>query len=182
MKFRRDRPANGVLARVAAVLLCLQSTLFAADSVSLEYEVKAAFLLNFTKFVEWPATAFPAPDSPLTICIAGDDPFGRAIDQIVEGESVNGHKITIERVHGVQTKTCQVIYASRYEAVTANLAPAAPAALTVGEGDVFLQQGGMVGFVMVERRVRFDINLKAANSSGLRLSSRLLTVARSVEK
>ncbi len=64
----------------------------------LEYEVKAAFLLNFTKFIEWPAGAFASPDSPFTICILGRDPFGRALDQIVAGESVNGRKLAVRRV------------------------------------------------------------------------------------
>ncbi len=146
-----------------------------------DYEVKAAFLLNFTKYVEWPASSFAAPASPLTICILGDDPFGRVIDQIVEGESVGGHKIAVERLQLDQQKSCQVIYTAAHSAPPA-LSLASPGVLTVGEGDDFLQRGGVIAFVLDNHHVRFDINLRTATNSGLRLSSKLLSVARSVER
>jgi hypothetical protein len=151
----------------------------AASAGPLEYDVKAAFLLNFTKFIEWPPGAFATADAPLIICIVGDDPFGRAIDQIVEGESVNGHRIVIERVGTYQQKSCRVLYAGGKTPPPGT--PGLPV-LTVGEGDDFIHQGGMIGFVLDNRRVRFDINLKAAANAGLKLSSKLLSVARSVEK
>lgn len=180
---RRLRAAlQGVVPRFIFGLTLLHSPLFgepATVSASLEYQVKAAFLLNFTKFVEWPPGAFAVPDAPLRICIVGSDPFGRAIDQIVEGESVRGHKIVVQRIRTDRERSCQVIYFSNGTAASGSVTPAI---LTVGEGEEFLRQGGMIGFVIDNRRVRFDINLKAATDAGLKLSSKLLSVARSVEK
>jgi hypothetical protein len=165
------------------VFLCLPAVAKAAPTAaSFEYDVKAAFLLNFTKFVEWPSAAFAAPDAPLTICIVGDDPFGRAIDQIVEGESVNGHRIVIERKRHDQQRSCHVLYISSGGALTNSIISGGSAVLTVGEGEEFIRQGGIIAFVVDNRRVRFDINLRAASSAGLKLSSKLLSVARSVDK
>jgi hypothetical protein len=176
---------RGLFLRVLIVtLLCDQSIskLTASAAAALEYDVKAAFLLNFTKFIDWPPAAFAAADAPLVICVIGDDPFGRAIDQIVEGESVNGHKISVERLRSDQERSCQVLYFGNNRAAATVPGTAGAAVLTVGEGDDFIHQGGIIGFVVDNRRVRFDINLKAATNAGLRLSSKLVSVARSVEK
>jgi hypothetical protein len=151
-----------------------------AATVALEYEVKAAFLLNFTRFVEWPPSAFSGGDAPLVICIRGDDPFGTVIDQIVEGELVNGRKVVVERMRSDEQKSCHVLYAGSNRLIA--LAAGGGAVLTVGEGADFLHQGGMIAFVLENRRVRFDVNLKAVTNAGLKLSSKLLSVARSVEK
>src|SRR4051794_10776660 len=84
----------------------------AADS--LEYNVKAAFLLNFTKFIEWPPTAFADSTAPIAICILGDDPFGSALDQIVNGETVNGRKVVLHRTKQVPGQNfCQVLFVSK---------------------------------------------------------------------
>jgi hypothetical protein len=171
---------------VAAALFCHQALagLPAAPvaPVSLEYEVKAAFLLNFTKFIEWPPSAFAGPEAPLVICIAGDDPFGHALDQIVEGEAVNGHRIAVERVRTDQQKTCHVLYSANNRSASTPLMAGGPGVLTVGEGDEFIRQGGIIGFVIENRHVRFAVNVKAAANAGLKVSSKLLSVAKSVEK
>lgn len=151
-------------------------------AASLESGVKAAFLFNFTKFVDWPSSVFATADAPLTICILGGDPFGRVIDQIVEGESVNGHPIAVERIQTDQQKSCQVLYVGDNRALLTTWNATRPAVLTVGEGEDFIRHGGVIGFVIDNRRVRFDINLKAAANNGLKLSSKLLSVARSVER
>ena len=153
-----------------------------ASAASLEYEVKAAFILNFTKFVEWPASAFATPNAPFAICILGNDPFGRVVDQIVEGESVNGHKIVVERIQADSQKSCQVLYFGDPKPNPAVLNAASAGVLTIGEGSDFIHEGGIIGFVLDNRHVRFDINLKAATNADLKLSSKLLAVARSVEK
>jgi hypothetical protein len=155
----------------------------AADE-SLEYQVKAAFLLNFVKFVGWPASAFPQPDSPISICILGADPFGKVLDQLIEGESVNDRKLAIERVKATPIpKDCQVLFLSRVEREMYRTLPGlGPGILTVGEGDGFIREGGMISFVIENRRVRFDINRTTAENAGLKLSSKLLSVARSVVK
>lgn len=173
-------------------LSCLQAQRLRAASPAPEYEIKAAFLLNFTRFVEWPPAAFAAPDSPFTLCIAGDDPFGPVIDQLVEGESVYGHKIVVDRVQTPpvqtppvqtpKTRSCQLLYMASSKQPSAPPGAAGPGVLTVGEGADFTAQGGIIAFVVENRHVRFDVNLKAAGNSGLKLSSKLLSVARSVER
>lgn len=176
-------------AKIFANLLCLglgvgpaMAPVPAADQ-SLEYQVKAAFLMNFVKFVEWPASTFREPDSPISICILGEDPFGKALDQLIAGESVNGRKVTVERVKRTPPKNCQVLFLSRAErAIDKTLPSLGPGVLTVGEGDNFVREGGMIGFIIENRRVRFDINRSAAEKAELKLSSKLLSVARSVQK
>ena len=157
---------------------------FAADEEPLEYQVKAAFLSNFTKFVQWPATAFADEHAPLAICILGEDPFGNTLSEMVKGEAVNGHELAIQRIRRApDPKSCQVLFVARSEKeVPKILADLGPGILTVGEGEKFLQDGGVIAFVIQDRRVRFDINQTAAAKARLTLSSRLMSVARSVEK
>ena len=156
----------------------------AGAQTPLEYEVKAAFLLNFTKFIEWPQGVFAASDSPFTICILGKDPFGQALDQIVAGESVNGRKLEVRRIgQAPEPQACQVVFvASGEKEVRRTLSGLRNGVLTVGEGENFMREGGMIAFVIENRRVRFDIDQSAAERAGLRLSSKLLSVARSVQK
>jgi hypothetical protein len=168
---------------VVALALVVQVWAFAADE-RLEYQVKAAFLLNFTKFIEWPSSAFDSPDSPIAICILGDDPFGKALDQIVAGEVVAGRKIVVQRIKRVPPpKSCQELFVYKQEkAVLKSLPAVGPGILTIGEGESFVRDGGMIAFVVENRRVRFGINGAAAASAGLKLSSKLLNVAKSVEE
>lgn len=165
---------------LAAGLLCVHA---AAQQAS-EYDLKAAYLLNFTKFVEWPAEAFPDRGSPLAICLLGDDPFGPTLDQIVAGETVNGRSLVVRRLqHAPQPKACQVLYVRESgKEVAGILTQTGPGVLTVGEGDSFIRAGGMIAFVIDDRRVRFDIAQTAAARARLRVSSRLMNVARSADK
>jgi hypothetical protein len=155
----------------------------AVDS-PLEYQVKAAFLLNFTKFVNWPPDAFAGADLPIVICVLGKDPFGRVLDEIVQGETINGRRMTIQRLSEPPgSQACQVVFVGESEKdVPKILARISRGVLTVGEGDTFLMEGGMIALVIDNRRVRFDVNQAAVANAGLTLSSRLLGVARSVEK
>ena len=167
-----------------AILLGWSSRFFcAAADAPLEYQVKAVFLLNFTKFIEWPAAAFEFPESPVTICILGEDPFGDTINQIVGGEVVSGRKIAVQRIKRLPgPKSCQVLFWGGSEAVPAKPLPdLGPGILTVGEGDSFMREGGMIGFIIDNRRVRFDVNQAAAERAGLKISSKLLSVARDVQ-
>jgi hypothetical protein len=150
----------------------------------LEYQVKAAFLLNFAKFVEWPSNAFADSDSPVAICILGKDPFGRAIDDLVQGEQANGRKLIVRRMNELPTpRACQVVFAEgSTKDVAKTLNGLGRSVLTVGEGGSFLRDGGIIAFVIENRRVRFDINQTAAETAALKLSSKLLSVARSIEK
>ena len=159
---------------LAVALLCAQGPT--------EYDVKAAFLLNFTKFIEWPPTAFASPDAPFRICIAGEDPFGEALDKMVEGERVGSHKLAVDRIQRGSTAACQVVFYSKADKnVAQSIAHDGPSVLTVGETDAFLREGGAIRFVLDHNRVRFDVNQKAAQKAGLEISSKLLNVARTVE-
>jgi hypothetical protein len=176
---------------LAALLLCLSVTAWLTLALSskaadepLEYRVKAAFLLNFTKFIEWPASAFETPDSPIAVCILGEDPFGAALDEILAGEVVNGRKLSLRRLKRPPApRSCQVLFVSRSEKESHPALPnAGTGMLTVGEGEDFVREGGMIGFLIDNRRVRFDINQTAAENAGLKLSSKLLSVARSIKR
>lgn len=182
---RLDRTAGHLTIPIwlAACLGLAVACLGQAADEAPEYQVKAAFLLNFTKFAEWPAAAFSAPDAPIEICVLGEDPFGTALDRIVAGEVVNGRKVIARRIKQAPSpKSCQVVFAGRSEKellkITAGMGPGV---LTVGEGGDFVRGGGMIAFVIENRRVRFEINQTAAQNAGIKLSSRLLNVAKSVE-
>lgn len=175
---------RGIISVCAATLLQL---LLAAPPLSppqtpSEYEVKAAFLLNFVKFVEWPEGEL-RPGSPLSICVIGDDPFGKVLDQVVEGESLDGHKIAVVRRHSTAEGECHVAYFGKaLKDPGSILTTVTSGVLTVGEDAEFLRGGGMVAFVVENRRVRFDVSMPAMRRAGVRASSRLLRVARAVKQ
>jgi hypothetical protein len=182
---RKSRPQLRAIVRTAAGVLLLlwfiSGHCIAADA-NLEYEVKAAFLLNFTKFTEWPPTAFSDSQSGIAVCILGSDPFGHVLDDIVQGEIVNGRKLTVRRISQPPApQTCQVLFVEQgFKDPAKTLGSLPHGVLTVGEGDRFLRDGGMIAFVIDNRRVRFDINPAAAENGELKLSSKLLSVARAV--
>ncbi len=166
------RPA----ALLAAILCTAQA--FGQDA-SLEYQVKAAYLFNFTKFVEWPAAALPDGE-PLTICVAGENPFGPTLDATIRGESVNGRPLQARAAQ--PPAGCHVVFVPRGVDAAAALRPfRSLPALTVGESDGFLRRGGMINFVIDDGRVRFEINQEAAERAHVRISSRLLRLARPID-
>jgi hypothetical protein len=153
-----------------------------AGRSSSEYEVKAAFLLNFVRFVEWPAMPAAQAKDPISICIVGDDPFQGYLDRVVQGESVNGRPITVRRVPRWQ-EGCGVLFVSSSEREPLKpIGQTPPGVLTVGESSGFLSDGGMIRFVVDDRKLRFDVNLKAVMEGRVQLSSRLLSVARQVQR
>lgn len=149
-----------------------------------EYEVKAAFLYNFAKFVEWPAPSFKSETTPFVLGIVGEDPFGDALPAVVEHEQVRGRRVEIRRYReGEDFTGCHLLFISRSEAKRLRqllLAAGKSGILTVGEDADFLSQGGMINFALVSKSIRFDINKKATTQAGLKISSKLLAVARSV--
>lgn len=178
-----SRAKAASLLRLAIVIGWATQFFCAAADGLLEYQVKAVFLLNFTKFIEWPAAAFERPESPVTICILGEDPFGAALSQVVSGEVVNGRKVAVQRIkHVPAPKSCQVLFVGRPEGPAGKSLPdLGPGVLTVGEGESFEREGGMIAFIIENRRVRFDVNQAAAGRAGLKISSKLLSVAREVQ-
>lgn len=181
---RAVRRAAAAWLLLACVCFAISRPILAAEAEPLEYQVKAAFLLNFTKFVDWPPAAFEDEHSPLAICILGEDPFGNVLNEIVKGEAVKGRELVVNRItRPPSPKGCQVLFVSKSEKeVRRTLADLAPGVLTVGEGGKFLQDGGVIAFVIENRRVRFDIDQSAAAKAMLTISSRLMNVARSVER
>jgi hypothetical protein len=155
-----------------------------ARSPTLEYQVKAAFILNFVTFTEWPETAFESPSSPLHICVVGDDPFDGSLVRTVQGESVSGHPLVTHRIGSSEELTrCHVLFVPR-SAGSAGSAlerenPAAPL-LTVGESVGHGRDSAIINFAIDQGRVRFDVNRTAAERRGLRLSPKLLRIARLV--
>jgi hypothetical protein len=147
-----------------------------------ERDVQAAFLCSFADYVEWPDLE---PDSPVVLLVLGDDPFGAVLDDTAAGPSARRRRVTIRRSRRLEEAVqAQIVFVSsgeqpRLRAVLTALDEAA--VLSVSDAESFARRGGMVGFVVEQRRVRFEINQRAAERAGLRISSRLLSLARIVE-
>lgn len=185
----RRRRRNGFLATFAGCYLaCLPGAhrLAAQPAKPSEYQVKAAYLLNFGKFVEWPAKPGAAPDEPFQICVLGKDPFGPFLDTALAGETINRAPLAARRIAKTQDAApCRILFISTSEqeslkAILQSLEKVP--VLTVSDIAQFGRQGGMIQFVFSGNRVRFDVNLVAARAAGLTLSSELLKVALSVKR
>ena len=150
----------------------------AAQEVPLEYQVKAAYLYNFVKYVEWPEPV----TSPILICVAGQNPFGTVLEDLLRNERVRGVPVRTEVIPG-PIPECNVVFTPRTSRVPVYLkAVAGMPTLTVGETDDFIALGGMINFFLVDgKTVRFEINRTAAERAKLRISSRLLQLARLAE-
>lgn len=164
-------------------LLLLPMTARAQEGRELEYEVKAAFLLKFAMFVQWPTNTLAAnPQVPLVVGILGEDPFGAKFDQAVKTEKVNGRPIEVRRARrAAELLDCQVVFICASEAPRfAELVAAFQARpiLTVADEAGFAAHGGMIGFFKEGGKVRFEINPPALERVGLKASSKLLQVGR----
>jgi hypothetical protein len=181
----RRRAFRGRVACGAVFVSLLGGPLSLDGASSLEYNVKAAFLLNFVRFVQWPATAFPQPGSPIAVCVLRRNPFGDILERMVEGEQVGGRPVVVRQISTPdQTPACHVLFVPdpvlREDGDVA--VPMEMGLLTVGESDAFLRHGGIINFYTERGRVRFAINAEAAERSNLRVSARLLLVARVVQR
>lgn len=178
----RRKAFNGLLTCFALLTFC---ALGAEEPQPSEYQLKAVFLYNFAKFVEWPSESFPTTNAPFTIGVLGQNPFGDTLDGTVRHKSLNGHPLVIQYFRSILEATnCQILFISNSERKRLPeilKAVSAGNVLTVSETDRFLQAGGMIRFFMDENKVRFDINDEAARNARLRISSKLLSVARRVE-
>jgi hypothetical protein len=170
------------LALLLAILLAAPGRLHAQPAG--EYDLKAAFLYNFAKFVDWPPAAFPEPNGSFRICVLGKDPFGGSLQAAVNGEEIAGHKLTVVRTDSLAKPSgCQILFLSRSERdQTSQILSAVKDApvLTVGDAPGFLEQGGIINFLLEGNKVRFEINNEAAGRAGLSISSKLLQLARRV--
>lgn len=145
-----------------------------------EYDIKAAYLVNFAKYVEWPAAAFPDEDSPFMIGILGANPFGDTLAGLARDQEVNGRRMVIAQSDELETlASCHILFTSGTPDLSAL---ATSPTLTVGEQKGFTEMGGIVNFVIVETKVRFEISVKAARQHNLKVSSRLLKLATKVHQ
>jgi hypothetical protein len=146
-----------------------------------EYQVKALFLLNFTKYVDWPPNAFARNDTPITIGLYGENKLGEALKSAVAGKSVGGRAIIVRQIERAEDSGhCQILFISASEAfrVRGILEKTSKLPiLTVGEEATFAQCGGIINFVLKNGNVRLEVDLAAAKQAGLTISSRLLAVA-----
>ena len=152
-----------------------------------EYELKAAFVYNFARFVEWPAQAFKEPGEPIKVCILGENPFGRALDIALQGKVAESRTFVIEQISDLrQAIGCHILFVSASE--RRRVRPILEAVrtrsgvLSIGDLEDFAAQGGVVNFKLEDGRIRFEINVIAAGQQGLRVSAKLLSLAKIVRK
>jgi|HubBroStandDraft_6_1064221.scaffolds.fasta_scaffold108733_2 hypothetical protein len=149
-----------------------------------EYELKAAFLFNFAKFVDWPSNTFAEPKDPFSVCVLGTDPFGGALDDALRGKFIAEHPVIVTRVKRVaDIIRCQILFVAASESrhlpeILIKLR--GECVLIIGETDDFASSGGVIQFTLEDSRVRFSINTDAADRAGLRISSKLLALAKIV--
>jgi hypothetical protein len=152
-----------------------------ASAALSEHRLKAVFLFNFSRFVEWPPSAFPAPDAPFVIGVFGRDPFGSDLDDVARGETVNGRRLLVRRVQTTQDAAgCQILFIPESERANLDEILAALTrsnTLTVSDLDGAAQRGAMIRLVTDHDKIRMRINVESARAAGLTISSKLLRAA-----
>ncbi len=161
-------------------------TLQAQQPRPTDYQVKAAYLYNFGKFIQWPGIAGTDAEKPFDLCVLGQDPFGNTLDSTVSGETINGKNIGVRRISKPEeASSCRIVFISSSEDSRLRIILAAldkTPVLTVSDLPDFSRRGGMIQFLLEQNKVRFEVNLPAAQRAGLMLSSQLLKVATVVRK
>lgn len=160
-------------------------SLLAQGAKPTDYDVKAVYLYNFGRFVEWPASVTEKSDA-FNVCVLGQDPFGPALDATLASETIGGKSVSARRISTPQeAANCQILFMSSAEDSRLNKIIEAldrEAVLTVSDMPKFSQRGGMIQFVLEGKKVRFEVNLSAVQHAGLTLSSELLKVATNVRR
>jgi hypothetical protein len=168
-----------------SALLAPMGGVGAEPAQALEYKVKAGYLFNFAKFVEWPSAALPAPDSPFVIGVLDGDEALPVLRSVLEGKQVNGHPLKVKAVSADnEGKDVHIFFVTRAAGKSPqDLRKALGAAptLLVGETAQFAEGGGMVGFVYQEESIRLALNLEQTTQAGLKVSARLSNVAKVVK-
>jgi YfiR/HmsC-like len=173
-----------ILAGCAVACAGFASPAMAQQPKAEEYQVKAVYLYNFGRFVEWPASA--KKGDSFAICVLGRDPFGAALDTTLAGAAIDNQKLVARRIASAREATnCRILFISASESahgkdILSGLEKAA--VLTVSDMPGFASNGGMIQFVLQENKVRFEVNLTAAEKAGLSFSSQLLKVATDIKK
>ncbi len=169
------------LLRVACILVASWCSGAMSAPPAAEYQVKAAYLFNFGQFVEWPVQAYDSPNAPFVICVVGDDPFGKTLDDVVAGESLGGHAFVIRRFRNPKDiSACHILFIGRSEAARLDetlQVLKGRSVLTVTDIAGAETRGAMIVLVNDRNRIRMRINVAAAKSSNLAISSKLLRPA-----
>ncbi len=176
------RPWKLILAILITLLLVVAGSGVVQAQSNSEYQIKAAYLYNFAKFVEWPSGAFSGPSDPFRICILGDSPFDPNIERALAGRKIQNHPVhVIYPDSTAQSRKCHVLFLSPSEsghmkAIVSDLRSSA--VLTVAENPGFISAGGMIRFFLEEDSVRFEMNSLPASQAGLKISSKLLVLGK----
>lgn len=179
MFFRRLR-ATVLFSMAGILLMAWVPIVFAQESD--ESKVKAAFVYNFTKFIQWPNSTLPPGETRMSLCILGEDHLGDALE-LLTGKTVSGRTLSVRRIKGPDDAgRCQILYIGRSERDQARniLKGMKEGILTIGEMNQFASSGGIINFGITESRVSFEINIDAAERAGLKISSQLLKLAKIV--
>jgi len=200
---KEDNQKTVFCAIITAFVMTITPSLRAEDESSQEYKVKAAFLYNFIKFVDWPNEKMGEPNQPIVLGIIGKDPFGNAFEP-VKDKQIKDRKVVVKRLKSVAelkklgqsaeeelarlidaAKKCRLVFvcSSEQEYLNDIIDPLKEhPILTVGDAKDFLHAGGIVNFVMIDNKVRFEISDAAAKRARLKLRSQLLRLAAKVVK
>jgi hypothetical protein len=170
-----------LILRLTFLLGVIQPQVHAQASAFDEYQVKAAFLFNFAKFVEWPPDAFSSPDQPIGICVLGQNPFGSVLEDTVRGKVVGRRTFVVLQIpDGQHVSECHIVFicaSAGKRSVSLLEELRNKGVLTVSETDGVQAMGGVIGLNLKDGRVRIEIDLAAAERAKLRISSKLLSLA-----
>jgi hypothetical protein len=167
--------------------LCLTLSLAAfsrADStVSREYKVKAAFIYNFAKFVEWPAQKLPNDGTQIVVGVLGQNPFGDELENALKGRLINGRSVVVRQFDNVEAaKEAHLLFVTLSDESKLRKTLKEYGTLTIGQTESFARNGGMITFSFEDDRLRFEINIGAAEQAGLKISAQLQKLAKTVRK
>ena len=178
--------AHGICAITVSVLSGGAATAYAQSPSQREYEIQAAFVYNFAKFVDWPPDRFTDESASLMLCVIGEDTFGTTLEDTVAGKTVKGRQIGIRRIDNVDdVESCHLLFVglSESERLRQIVTRSQKAnVLTVGNMAEFIESGGIINLIKKANKIRFEINLVAAERARLKLDLKLLTLASSVIK
>ena len=171
---------------IACWLFFGSSKAFSQQAENAEYPVKLAFLYNFTKFVEWPADSYSDPGAPLLMCIVGHDPFNQELEGELRTRTVGDHPVQIRSLRpNDKLSICHIVFVPVTEKEQADRIVKGlkgSRTLTVGESEGFAVSGGIINLTVDGNKVHFEINRIAAERAGLKISSKLLSIARIVKE
>lgn len=176
------RPASAIcLVLLLNLIFAIGLRCAAQSPPPTEYQIKAAFIFNFVKFVAWPSQTFATEESPIVVGVMGSNVFGDNLEQALHNKRINNRPLQYEVFNSIAEITnCQVLFISaseekRFHEILGALQ--SKSVLTVSESDRFIDAGGMINFVIEQNRIHFQVNNAAAKSAGLKISSKLLDLA-----